>query len=71
MLVLTKKRANTVRPISRDVLNLYAALVMLEWQDFNFEKIALENGIQLFKLSVQTSGTLVAKEQSEQEGYKE
>ena len=71
MLDLTKKRANTVRPSSLDVLNLYAPLVMLEWQDFNFYKIALENGIQLFKLSVQTTGTLVAKEQSEQEGYKE
>ena len=71
MLVLTKKRANTVRPSSLDVLNLYAPLVTLEWQDFNFYKIALENGIQLFKLAVQTTGTLVAKEQSEQEGYKE
>jgi hypothetical protein len=60
-----------VRSSGRDVSNLYARLVLFECQHSRIVENPLESASSFLQLAILTIGTLVAKEKSEQEGYKE
>jgi hypothetical protein len=50
---------------------LYARLVLFECQHSRIVENPLESASSFLQLAILTIGTLVAKEKSEQEGYKE
>ncbi|MGH9872139.1 MAG: hypothetical protein ACRD9S_06685 [Pyrinomonadaceae bacterium] len=71
MSVLLKERANIVRSSEMDVSNLYGHRDFCPGAKSQVRRIPLEKAVQLWNLGFLRIGTLVAKEDSEQEGYKE
>jgi hypothetical protein len=70
MSALREERANIVRSDLRDVSNLYGALAPGREQEPRVRRIPLEKEASALEVAAMTIGTLVAKEESEQEGYK-
>ena len=54
-----------------DVLNLYAQLGATRAQELTLKELPRKKQSAVWKFAVMPTGTLVAKEESEQEGYKE